>query len=314
MQKVNKKDNILKKIFEDKELFLMFIKDFIKKDWVKNIEIEDLKKMPSKYIGLREGTRESDIVYEISHKELKMYIFILLEHQGKVNFLMPIRILEYMTRIWRSYIKEVGKKESGRKEFLLPPVLPIVFYDGENEWTAETEFEKKIKEYKNFEKNVPKFSYELINLNKISIKKLEELENAMSFLLIIDKFKEPKDFEALKKLKKKFWEKIKEALKNENILEVLAESIEKMMERLNVPEEEINKLINMLEEGKVSEMFDFAVNYDVQKVRYEGIQIGIYNEKIEMAKEMLKDDEKLEKIIKYTKLSKEEIENLKKSL
>jgi len=314
MNKNTTKDKIFKKIFGDKELFLMFLKDFIKRDWLTAIEINDLKIMPSKYIGLREDCRESDIVYEINHKELKMYIFILLEHQSKVNYIMQFRILEYMTRIWRNYIKDTGKKISESKEFLLPPIVPIVFYDGRDKWTVETEFQKKIKNIELFKKNIPKFEYELIDLNKLSIENLEKLEDAMSFLLIIDKFKEPKDFAELKKLKKEFWEKIKEALKNENILEVLAESIEKMMERLNVPEEEINKLINMLEEGKVSEMFDFAVNYDVQKVRYEGIQIGIYNEKIEMAKEMLKDDEKMEKIIKYTKLTEEEIEKLKKEL
>ena len=103
-----------------------------------------------------------------------------------------------------------------------------------------------------FKNNIPKFEYELINLNKISIEKLEKLEDAMSFILLIDKCREPKDFEKMKDLKAEFWEKIKEALKNENILETVAESIEKMMERLNVPEEEIDSMVNMLEEGRVS--------------------------------------------------------------
>ena len=308
------KDNIFKKIFEDKELFLMFLKDFVKRDWVKNIQIEDLQIMPSKFIGLREGTRESDIVYKISHKDLKMYIFILLEHQGKVNFLMPFRVLEYMTRIWRSCIKDAGKKKSSTKEFLLPPIVPIVFYDGKDNWTAETEFQKKIKEVEIFKKNIPKFEYELISLNKISIEKLEQLENAMSLILIIDKFKEPKDFEKLKALKTEFWEKIKEALKNENILEVVAECIENMMERLNVPEEEITNIINMLQEGKVNEMLNFAVSYDVQKVRFESRSEGKKEEKLEMAKKMMFKGKPIEEIMEFTELSEEEIKKLKKQI
>ena len=115
-------------------------------------------------------------------------------------------------------------------------------------------------------------------MNKISIEKLEKLEDAMSFILMIDKFREPKDFEKMKDLKEEFWEKIKEALKNENILETVAESIEKMMERLNVPEKEIDNMVNMLEEGRVSEMFNFTANYDVQKVRAEGIKEGNYRD------------------------------------
>ena len=52
-----------------------------------------------------------------------------------------------------------------------------------------------------------------------------------------------------------------------------------MMERLNVPSEEIDRLINMIEEGKVTEMFEFTAKYDVQKLRkqffYEGEKEGI---------------------------------------
>ena len=39
-----------------------------------------------------------------------MYVFVLLEHQGKVNFLMVFRMLEYMTKIWRSRKKDKREK------------------------------------------------------------------------------------------------------------------------------------------------------------------------------------------------------------
>lgn len=86
-------------------------------------------------------------------------------------------------------------------------------------------------------------------MNKISIEKLEKLEDAMSFILIIDKCREPKDLENMKDLKGGFWEKIKETLKNKNIPETEAESIEKMMERVNVAEKDIDDMVNMLENG-----------------------------------------------------------------
>ena len=49
----------------------------------------------------------------------------------------------------------------------------------------------------------------------------------------------------------------------------------------------------------------------IAKGREEGIAKGRYEERISMAKEMLLNDESMEKIIKYTKLSKSQIENLK---
>lgn len=36
------KDTIFKHIFEDKEIFLMFIKDFIDREWVREISAADL--------------------------------------------------------------------------------------------------------------------------------------------------------------------------------------------------------------------------------------------------------------------------------
>lgn len=37
--KKERKDTVFKKIFGDKELFLMFLKDFIDKPWVKDISV-----------------------------------------------------------------------------------------------------------------------------------------------------------------------------------------------------------------------------------------------------------------------------------
>ena len=121
-------------------------------------------------------------------------------------------------------------------------------------------------------------------------------------------------FEKMKDLKAEFWEKIKEALKNENILETVAESIEKMMERLNVPEKEIDNMVNMLEEGRVSEMFNFTANYDVQKVRAEGRKEGIKEGIKEVALNMLENGMTIELVEKMTGLNKEKIEEILKEV
>jgi len=49
-------------------------------------------------------------------------------------------------------------------------------------------------------------------------------------------------------------------------------------------------------------------------VEEKGMEKGIEQEKIEIAKEMLSDGESIEKIIKYTKLVPEKIEELKKEI
>lgn len=79
--------------------------------------------------------------------------------------------------------------------------------------------------------------------------------------------------------------------------------------------------------AELREKWDFEYNFDMNACRREGIRegraegeksgyakgerFGAQKEKIEIAKEMLKNGEKIEKIQKYTNLSKEEILKLK---
>ena len=61
----------------------------------------------------------------------------------------------------------------------------------------------------------------------------------------------------------------------------------------------------MAYEARIAEIMDSKTR------EYEAREEGIKQEKMQVAKEMLKDNEPIEKIIKYTKLSKEQILNLK---
>ena len=56
---------------------------------------------------------------------------------------------------------------------------------------------------------------------------------------------------------------------------------------------------------------DYGYDRGKEKGRREGIEEGIKDEKINIAKAMLKDNIPLKQIIKFTGLSKEEIESLK---
>jgi predicted transposase/invertase (TIGR01784 family) len=328
-QKISK-DRIFRKIFGIKELFLMFVKDFIKEDWVSQLTVDDLEIMPVKFLNLRDGDRESDVLYKVNLKEEEIYIFIHLEHQAKVNFLMPFRVIEYMVRIWRNWIEEQDEqasdeKPSERKGFLLPPIYPVVFYDGKSDWTAETEFARKVRDYPRFEKYIPKFDYKVINLAKISFNELEEMEDSLSLIMMLDKLKTPEDFEQLAKrrIKKNYFEKIKEKLKSSKILEVIGEVITLLLERINVSEEEIGKIKTHIYEGRLEQMFEMLEDYDVQKMRreirmeerMEGMKIGEQkgkNEgKIEVAKNLLKEGMDISFIIKTTGLPEEEVNKLK---
>lgn len=305
------KDSIFRKLFGDKELFKMFLDDFIHESWVQEIDKENIETMPTKYLDLIGADRENDIVYKVKLEDEEVFIFIMLEHQSKTNFLMPFRLLEYMVKLWRVYIDE-NAKESETKHFKLPPVFPIVFHDGVYNWTAEVEFKDKVKHYEKFKGHIPNFSYDLVSLSKISMKQLIELGDAISLILAMDKIKKAEDLKVIKQLKEQYWEKLKESLEHSNILENIALAIKQLLKRVNIPEDEIDKVIQALYEKEVEKMFEMVEEYDVQEMRKKIRAEERMTRDIEIAKRLIKKEISIIDIMDVTELSKEKIEEIKR--
>jgi predicted transposase/invertase (TIGR01784 family) len=146
--------------------------------------------------------------------------------------------------------------------------------------------------------------------------------------MMVDKLKTLEDFEQLSQQKnqKSYFEKIKEKLTDNRIIEVINEAITLLLERINVPEEEIGKIKAHISEGRLEQMFEMLVDYDVQKVKMEGklegkmegklegkIE-GKLEGKIEVAKNMLAKNFIIDLIVEVTGLSSEEINRIKEEI
>ena len=86
--------------------------------------------------ALRE--RESDVLLRVPFQEApeseELLIYILIEHQSTVDPTMGFRLLSYMMEIWQEQWRmlQSGTRERRR----LDPILPIVFYTGDGQWTS----------------------------------------------------------------------------------------------------------------------------------------------------------------------------------
>lgn len=67
----------------------------------------------------------SDILYEVHIAENPAYLWLLCEHQSRVDPLMPFRMLEYMVGAWGNY----RKQKKGKCKYL-PLIVPILFFNG----------------------------------------------------------------------------------------------------------------------------------------------------------------------------------------
>ena len=76
-----------------------------------------------------------DIVYSARVGKRRIFIYVLAEHQSKVDPWMAFRLLCYLVAIWKGYRAQHPRAKK------LPAILPIVVHHSPTGWTAPVAFE-----------------------------------------------------------------------------------------------------------------------------------------------------------------------------
>jgi hypothetical protein len=281
-----------------------------------DVSPSDIEDMTERYLPLFEDSKDSDTVKRINLKgKTPLFIIAILEHESQVNYRASFKMLQYIALVLNEYEKEANKENqnaSSAKDFKYPPVLPIVFYDGPGAWTAETNFVSKTELSDIFDKYIPKFEYEHIDLNKYDEQAIAGFGNALSLVMLIDKIQTSGGISILNKLPVDYFDKLKENTPS-HLFKLLADVITVFLTRINVPEDEIERVTKSLYERRIHEMFTLIDNYDVQETRREARLEARMEERMVFARRLLKKNRPIDEIIEYTELSREEIEKLREA-
>lgn len=89
--------------------------------------------VPGTFVDPDLTSRHSDLLYEVSLGGRAAFLYVLFEHQSRVDPLMAVRLLIYISRIWDDWLR----RHEGASN--VPPVIPLVLYHGKTAWSAATE-------------------------------------------------------------------------------------------------------------------------------------------------------------------------------
>ena len=286
----NEHDKIFRTVLDKKTDVSKFLNKFLGL----NIKIEELEKYNSSYIDPKFKNKEADIVYRIKDKN----IFLLIEHQTKIDKKMPIRLHEYSTEIMASAMEENKYKS-------IPSVIPIVLYTGKTKWKIENETIANQQFFK--EVKLIDGEFNLIDINDFSKKELLEDDIFITKMMLVEKCKDEIEMvQALEKIENKIKEEDKSTFRR----------IVKEIWSLRIGTENANKILEKIEEGSgnmmaVMEMLlaenEKYINIGRQEGRLEGGKQKIK----EIVQKMLAENFTKEMIMKITGLKKEEIEEIK---
>lgn len=298
------RDSSGKIIFEDPVLCSQFLRGYSGIPMLKDVCPEDIEDVTERYVHLFTEERNSDVVKKINLKNNPFYLVSLIEHKSDVDYNTIMQVFRYMTFIWEDYEKEQEKMHAGiskTKGFRYPPILPIVFYDGTDRWTAATSLHERILFSNVLGKYIPDYQCVLIQLRDYSNAELMEKKDELSILMMIDRLKNAADYAKLKdEVDEVFLKEVTED-SPEYLLKLMAQVIEVFLVKMNVPREEVELFTDQIKERKVGELFKHFEGWDIQAVRREA-EKEVREARKEVKKEVKKETERgIQKLVKVIK-------------
>lgn len=125
-------DHSYKLLFSHPEMIKDLLIGFVKEDWVTQLDFSTLEKVSGSYVTDTLQNREDDIVWRVRWGETWLYVYLLIEFQSRIDTYMAVRIMSYLGLLYQVLIRQKAFTPEGK----LPPVLPIVLYNGEKRWDA----------------------------------------------------------------------------------------------------------------------------------------------------------------------------------
>ena len=131
-------DAAYKGLFSHRQMVEDLLRGFAAREWSDKLDFETLEKFPADYVSDDLLQRHGDSVWRLRLQgpgEAWLYLLVMLEFQSTVDRHMAVRVLVYTGLLYQDLIRRGALDEAGR----LPPVLPVVLYNGPERWTAPVE-------------------------------------------------------------------------------------------------------------------------------------------------------------------------------
>jgi predicted transposase/invertase (TIGR01784 family) len=186
-------DNGYKRLFSHPEMVADLLRGFVREDWVRDLDFSTLERVSGSYVTPKLRSRESDVVWRVRWKQDRwLYVYLLIEFQSTVDPFMALRVMVYVGLLYQDLVQHRQLTVAGR----LPPVLPLVLYNGQAPWGASRELAELIERVPGgLEQYRPQLRYCLLDEVRIASSDLESLRNLAAALFRLEQSQGPEDIQ-----------------------------------------------------------------------------------------------------------------------
>ncbi len=135
-------DHSYKQLFSHAALVRDLLQGFVQEAWIDDLDLATLEKTQSSYVSDDLREREDDAIWRVRCRDEWIYVYILIEFQSTVDRFMAVRLMTYIGLLYQDLIRTGQLLDNGK----LPPVFPLVLYNGKQPWSGATSVQDLIQE------------------------------------------------------------------------------------------------------------------------------------------------------------------------
>jgi hypothetical protein len=134
-------DALYHRFFSDPAIVAQLLREFAAGPWLEGLDLAGLERLNTKFHADSSERREGDLIWRIPRWDGgDAYVMLLLEFQSEPDRWMALRLLVYAGLLWQHLVREKRLLADGK----LPPILPIVLYNGDPRWRATVDLTELI--------------------------------------------------------------------------------------------------------------------------------------------------------------------------
>jgi hypothetical protein len=124
-------DALYHRMFGHPGMVQQLLREFVREPWIADLDFDRMERSNARYYADDDQRREGDVVWRIPLRSGgDAYLLLMLEFQSSPDRWMALRAMVYAGLLWQHIIKERKLAPDGR----LPPVFPVVVYNGDPAW------------------------------------------------------------------------------------------------------------------------------------------------------------------------------------
>ncbi len=261
-------------IFSSQKLTCQFLRDYTGLPIFADLQPEDIEDVTDRYRAFLGVEFEADTVKKVrvrlpGEKTEEVFVIPLVEHKTRVDYDVAMQLLRYMAVIWYDHKKQqegLKKGSSSQKGFRYPPIIPIVYFEGKSNWTADMKLSDRIGLSERFQDYIPDFTYKVVRVHGYRNEDLKEKHNEMSLVMMLNRIQSAEDYTEFLESSREYVDEIYDRTP-EDIRAVYREVLWALFQKMNVPVEEAREKLAKMEENGMGYLFADMEKMDIQAER-----------------------------------------------